>query len=209
MGLALSGVGALLMFVLGFILSWWYVPAIREHGFGDIPFPSALNVLWGASAPLGAILAAIGAAIYAQVSHTRLVILIAGSVVLAAWMMMWRVSEVPSLLFGIDGGLIVICFIGLLWNWSRSRPALSAAEKTGSDLQMLGHVFFLISAWYLCGVLGAPIFALRPELAEKFAVSTAESASLASLVSICLTLGWVCTFFGHRRVLCSRRESHG
>ena len=42
--------------------------------------------------------------------------------------------------------LIVVFFIGLLWNWSRSRPVLSAPEKKGSDLRMLGHVFFLIAA---------------------------------------------------------------
>lgn len=206
-GLALFGIGAILMFIVGFILSWWYVPAIREHGFGNLPFPVALTLLWGASAPFGAILAAVGAALYAQVGRTRLLILIAGSVVLTGWIILWRVSEVPSALFGIAGGLIVVFFLGVLWTWSRSRPALSASERTGSDLQMLGHVFFLIAAWYLCGVLGAPMFALRPELAEQFAVSTSALASLASLISICLALGWACTFLGHRIVLHSRRES--
>ena len=102
---------------------------------------------------------------------------------------------------------MTIFFLGVLWTWSRSRPALSASERTGSDLQMLGHVFFLIAAWYLCGVFGAPMFALRPELAEQFAVSASASASLASLISICLATGWACTFLGHRMVLHSRRES--
>jgi hypothetical protein len=207
-GLALIGIGAVLMFVVGFILSWWYVPAIREQGFNNVPFPTALNILWGASAPLGAILVAIGAALYAQVGRARLLVLIVGSVVLTGWIILWRVSEVPSVLFGIDGGLIVVFFLGLLWNWSRSRPALSASERTGSDLQMLGHVFFLIAAWYLCGVFGAPLFALRPELAQQFSVSPSATASLASLISICLVLGWAFTFLGHRMVLRSRQESH-
>lgn len=206
-GLILFGIGAVLMLLVGFLLSWWYVPAIRQYGFGDVPFPAALNILWGASTPAGAILVAIGAALYAQVGRSRLLLLIVGSLVLAGWIVLWRVSEIPSVLFGIDGGLIVVFFLGLLWNWARSRPALSDPEKTGSDLQMSGHLFFLIAAWYLCGVLGAPIFALKPDLADRFAVSTTASASLASLISICLVLGWACTFWGHRMILGSRRGS--
>lgn len=205
-GLALFGIGAILLFFVGFIMSWWYVPAIREYGFGGLPFPVSLSVLWGASAPLGALLAAVGAALYAQVGHTRLLVLIAGCIVLTGWIILWRVSEVPSALFGIDGGLIVVFFLGVLWNWSRSRSLLSASERTGSDLQMLGHVFFLIAAWYLCGVMGAPLFALRPELAQQFAVSASAAASLASLISMCLALGWACTFMGHRMLLRSRQE---
>lgn len=29
------------------------------------------------------------------------------------------------------------------------------------------HTFFVIAAWYLCGLLGAPTYALRPELAQE------------------------------------------
>jgi hypothetical protein len=45
-------------------------------------------------------------------------------------------------------------------------------------------------------------------LAEKSAVSTRESAGLASLISICLLMGWACTFLGQRESLGSRRGSH-
>jgi len=65
---------------------------------------------------------------------------------------------------------------------------------------MAGHVFYLIAAWYLCGLLGAPAFLLRPNkamtiLPENFAVS------MGTIILICMTLGSVLAFLSHRVTL--------
>ena len=61
---------------------------------------------------------------------------------------------------------------------------------------MAGYVFFLVASWYLCGLLGAPSFALRPELMQRDG-TLAGAISLGSTVSISLVMGWLLTFLAH------------
>jgi hypothetical protein len=117
----------------------------------------------------------------------------------------WPVRQPVPALFGIDGGLITLFFLGLLWNWARSRPALSELKQLASDLGMAGHVFFLVAAWYLCGLLGAPTFALRPELMEEYG-TVSSAASLGSMISVYLMLGWGFAYAGHQVALRARSE---
>lgn len=199
-GLIVFVIGALYMVLMGFLLSWWYVPAIMEVGFNNLPFPGVLTLFWSLSAPLGAVLVAIGAALYAQVERTRILYLIVGSLLIFALPAFFAPKEPVSVLFGIDGGLIALFFIGLFWNWATQRSTLSGNQKTGSDLQMVGYIFFLMAAWWLCGLLGAPTFTLRPDLMEKYN-TLSGAASMGSLISILLVLGWAFIFWGQRKTL--------
>jgi len=62
------------------------------------------------------------------------------------------------------------------------------------------HTFFVIAAWYLCGLLGAPAYALRPELAQE--VGMPEIApGLATAIMVCLVLGWAFAYLGGRVAL--------
>ena len=205
-GLVLFWIGAVFMFGVGFLSSWWFVPAIREAGYNNIAAPGGLTLFWGISAPLGAMLVAIGAGLYARVGRRVTIVLVLGSVAVIALSAMWPVRTVVPALFGIDGGLITLFFLGLLWNWARSRRSLPGSERLGSDLSMVGHVFFLFAAWFLCGLLGAPNFTLRPELLEEYG-TLSGAASMGSLVSVYLVLGWGFTFFGHRISMRARSQS--
>jgi hypothetical protein len=109
-------------------------------------------------------------------------------------------SQVLSPIFGIGGGLITLAFLGAMWDWARSRPGLSSAARTGADLGMAGFVFYLIAAWYLCGLLGAPTFLLRPELALTILPEN-SAISLGTTILICMTLGSVFSFFSRRVAL--------
>lgn len=71
---------------------------------------------------------------------------------------------------------------------------------------MVGNVFFLFAAWYLCGLLGAPTFALRPELMAEYGTQS-SAASLGSLIAVYLVLGWGFTFFAHHLASRTRSES--
>lgn len=196
-GLFIFWIGALYMFGVGFVFSWWIVPAIREVGFNNISFPGVLTIVWSISAPLGAVLVAVGATLHAEVERLRILLLIIGSLIIFALPALLQPNNPVPILFGINGGLITVFFIGIFWNWAKSRPALDGKCKTGSDLQMVGYIFFLMAAWWLCGLLGAPTFTIRPELLVKY--KTINSAvSMGSLISILLTLGWGFTFFGQK-----------
>jgi hypothetical protein len=109
-------------------------------------------------------------------------------------------------LFGIGGGLITLFFLGSVWNWARLRPALSGPEKTGSDLRMVGYVFYVVAAWDLCGLLGIASFVLRPELAQRFAIPHSSTINAASTILVLLVLGWGFTFFGQRMALRAKSE---
>jgi hypothetical protein len=108
---------------------------------------------------------------------------------------------VPAL-FGIGGGLITLFFIGSTWQWAKTRPTLTAAAKIGSDLRMVGFIFFVLAAWDLCGIFGMANYVLRPELAEKFSVPISSTINSASGVMVLLVLGWGFSYFGQ---LISRR----
>ena len=111
---------------------------------------------------------AIGAALIAQVERRVLLLLILLIVLFAAWRIAGTTSQIVPALFGIGGGLITLFFIGSVWNWARIRPTLSGSDRTGSDLRMVGFVFFVVAAWDLCGLFGMSGFVLRPELASNF-----------------------------------------
>ena len=58
-----------------------------------------------------------------------------------------------------------------------------------SDLRIASHVLFFIAAWGMCGLLGAPIYAVRPRLMEQFQ-NTSGASDMALKVLVCLALGW-------------------
>jgi hypothetical protein len=197
LGLVVFWIGAILMLVVGWLSSWWFVPTIKKLGFENIPVPGLVSFIWGLSAPLGATIVAIGAGLYAQVNWRRLLPMTLGVFISIFLLALLMPSQLIPALFGINGGLITLFFLGIFWNWAKTRPGLSKNVRTGSDLQMVGYLFFLIVAWYLCGLLGAPTFALRPELMQKY--KTLPSAiNLGSLISVCLAIGFAFIFFGHR-----------
>jgi hypothetical protein len=207
-GLVVYGIGAALMLVLGFAASWWYVPAIRAAGMNELSAPGGLTFLWSISAPLGALLVVIGGGLYARAEGRTIALLIVGSLILIAVTALWPVRQVIPALFGIDGGLITLFFLGLVWHWARSRPVLSESEQLSSDLHMAGHVFFVVAAWYLCGLLGAPTFALRPKLMDEYG-TLSSAASLGTMISVYLAIGWGFTYAGQRVALRAKSDNTG
>jgi hypothetical protein len=105
-------------------------------------------------------------------------------------------QQVIPALFGVGGGLITLFFIGSVWQWARTRPTLTGAGRTGSDLRMVGLIFFVAAAWNLCGIFGIGNHVLRPELAVRFPVPIGNTINTASTVLVLLALGWGFTFFG-------------
>jgi hypothetical protein len=200
-GWVVFGFGALYMLLMGWLSSWWVVPTIRQAGLEGLPSP-AFFFYWQFAAPVGALLVAIGAAFVAGVERPRKAAIIGGSLVVVSWLVisMVVIKQVIPPIFGIGGGLINLTFLGALWGWARMRSRLSSAARTGADLGMAGHVFYLIAAWYLCGLLGAPTFLMRPEHAMTI-IPENNAISLGTTILICMTLGSVFAFLSHRVAL--------
>jgi hypothetical protein len=194
-------IGGLYMFGLGWLYSWRVVPAANQ--FGSAAYSGLLGFLWQLSVPLGAFIVAIGAALAARAERRVIGGLILLLVLVTAWKMAYTSSHMVPALFGVGGGLITLFFIGSTWHWARTRPSLTGAGKTGSDLRMIGYIFFVVAAWYLCGIFGIANYVLRPELAIKFSVPIGSTINAASTVMVLLILGWGFTFFGQ---LISRQE---
>jgi hypothetical protein len=200
-GWVIFGFGALYMLLMGWLASWWVVPTIQQTGLESLP-GTAFFFVWQLAAPVGALLVAIGAAFVGGVERPRKAVIIGGSLVVTIWLVvsMGAIKQVIPPIFGIGGGLISLAFLGALWDWARSRPGLSSAARTGADFGMAGFVFYLIAAWYLCGLLGAPTFLLRPELALTILPEN-SAISLGTTILICMTLGSVFMFLSRRVTL--------
>ena len=193
-GWILFWIGAIYMIGLGWLYSWWMVPAANQVGAEAMA--GLVGFLWALSVPLGAFIVAIGAALIAQVERRVFWLLILLVVLFTAWRIIGTTSQMVPALFGIGGGLITLFFVGSAWHYARSRPTLSGPEKTGSDLRMVGFVFFVVAAWDLCGIFGMGNYVLRPELADRFGVPISSTINAASGVLVLLVLGWGFIYYG-------------
>ena len=193
-GSAIFAIGAVYMFGLGWLYSWRMVPAANQ--FGSDALSGFFGFLWALSVPLGAFVVAIGAALTARVERRVFWLLILLLVLFTSWRTTGTTNNMIPALFGIGGGLITSFFLGSVWHWAMTRPILTRAAKTGSDLRMVGYIFFVVAAWDLCGIFGMANFVLRPELADKFSVPITSTINSASGVNILLALGWAFTYFG-------------
>ena len=186
-------IGSIYMLGLGWFYSWRIVPLANQDG--SDAYASLLGFIWALSVPLGAFIVAIGAALTARVGRRVFWLLILLLLLFTAWRIVGTTNHMIPALFGIGGGLITLFFLGSIWQWARIRPTLTGAGKTGSDLRIIGYIFFVVAAWDLCGIFGIANFVLRPELAVKFSVPLSSTINSASGVNILLALGWGFTFF--------------
>lgn len=170
------------------------------HSSSKCPARTVASVhIWAISGVLGAILVAVGAAVYSGAGRFRVVLFVASGLLLMVWLALWSAPSYHAVLFGVGGGLILLCFLTSCLEWARKRSHLDGPRKTASDLRLAGHVCFFSAAWGLCGLLGGPTFVLRPELIGTNRPS-AGASTLAVKVLVCLVLGWGFT------ALCERKE---
>ena len=150
-------------------------------------FTGPLMMLWVFGVPLGALVAGTGLLLYSGARGSTvwkfgigiLLVLIVG-------MQLGRLGHFPPL-FGIGGTLILLFFIGILWLWAKERIALKGSSTTAADLKLVGYVFMLIGAWFVCGIASQPFLKALEGVAPSSPVH----------VLIFLVLGWLFLFLGH------------
>jgi len=151
------------------------------------------NMIWGLlGVPLAAIVAIIGILLYSGAKGSTvwkfgIGIIFLGIIIAMA---VGFLGHIP-LLFGIGGTLILLFFIGILWLWAKERKDLKDASATAADLKLVGYVFMLIAAWFICGIASQPFLKALE----------GEATTTPILVMIFLVLGWLFLFLGHRKSL--------
>ena len=146
-----------------------------------------LYLLWAFGVPLGALVAGIGILLYSSAKSLTIwkcgIGIFLGIII---GMASGFLGHTPPL-FGIGGTLILLFFIGILWLWAKERMALKDAPTTAADLKLVGYVFMLIAAWFICGIASIPFLKALE----------GETPSTPLHVMIFLVLGWLFLFLGH------------
>jgi len=151
-------------------------------------FTGPLMILWGVGGvPIGALVAGIGLLLYSDAKGSTIwkfgigiflgIILILG---------LGAIGHIPPL-FGIGGTLILLLFIGIVWLWAKERMALKGSSTTAADLKLVGYVFMLITAWFVCGIASIPFLKALE----------GEAPTSPVHVIVFFVLGWLFLFLSH------------
>jgi hypothetical protein len=101
--------------------------------------------------------------------------------------------EVLSWYFGILGGLLTVLFLGTVWYWMKHSRLEKGLMRNAGGLKVVGYGFLMLTLWLMCGILGPPGSALRPE--RIMVESIVASSYVVMLFSF---LGFLFIFLGQR-----------
>jgi len=101
-------------------------------------------------------------------------------------LMIWIPKHYFPAIYGFGAGIIVLSYLGILWNWTKIHNEYEGIAKTGKHIQLLGYSFLFITALFLCLFVGQPHLLA---MAEKPVVSS-ES------ILVSFTIAWLLLFIG-------------
>jgi len=195
LGLGLFWIAILWAFLLGIIGSIFVGSAFRNLTMAELELTmwaqqGTWTMIWALlGVPLAATIAAVGVLLYSGAKGSKALIYGIGILLFVyIGMSAGSVGHIPAL-FGIGGTLILLCFTGILWLWAKERMAIKDSPTTAADLKMVGYVFMLIAAWFICGISSIPFLKAME----------GESPSTPIHVMIFLVLGWIFLFLGHHK----------
>jgi hypothetical protein len=195
-GLILFWIAVIWVFLWGvlasiFVDSAFYAKTMDEVNQTMWATTGPWYLIWAFGVPLGALVAGIGALLYAGAKGSTVLKCGVGIFLgIIIGMVSGFLGHIRPL-FGIGGALILLFFIGILKLWAKERLALKGASTTAIDLKLVGYVFMLIAAWFICGIASQPFL-------NAF---EGEAPSTPIHVMIFLVLGWLFLFLGHRKSL--------
>ena len=188
-------IGIAYMAIDGWLISWWFVPDYRQAGpsfISDTSFytSKAFFTFWALSVPLGSIITAFALVLYTRLEKMRFLIFVIGSLGLLGWLGFWSQSILYPVLYGVGGGVILFSFCISMWYIAKVRLYSKNVSRNVLDFRAISYIFFVITAWGLCGLLGIPSFGLRPEQLIEFK-SHQILFSMGAKVLICFSIGWI------------------
>ena len=195
-GLILFWIAVIWVFLWGVLASIFVGSAFRNLTMDEVnqtmwAITGPWYLIWAFGVPLGALVAGIGALLYSGAKGSTIWKCGIGMFLAVPIVMMSGFLGYIPLLFGIGGTLILLFFIGILKLWAKERLALKGASTAAVDLKLVGYVFMLIAAWFICGIASQP-----------FLKALEGEATMTPVhVMIFLVLGWLFLFLGHRKSL--------
>lgn len=104
--------------------------------------------------------------------------------------------------FGILGGLMTVLFLGMVWYWMRYGRLEKGTVKRAGDLKVVGYGFLIVASWLMCGILGPPGSAARPEIMIAQGIVTSSYG-----IMLFLFLGFLFIFLGQRMIYKTKAAS--
>jgi hypothetical protein len=191
-GIAMLWLGIAYMVVIGWVASWSFAATFRSQTLAEVnetvwAMNGPLFWSWVFSVPAGALITGVGLllVVNAKASHVWAF----GVGMLVALSVIGKFQSAPHFppVFGVVGGLILGCFLMILWLWAKKRTTLEGRAGTAADLQLTGYVFLIIAMWQACGLAGQRFYQ---------ALSSVDPMSPISLI-LYLGLGWLFLFLSH------------
>jgi len=148
-------------------------------------FTGPLNVLSGISPLFGGLAAGVGMLLYAGADGSSVWKIGAGLfIVLVLSLTVTALNFYSAPVFGIGGALILLSYIGTLWQLAKERMTLEGMSTIAVDFKLTGYVCMFMAAIFLCG-----------KAAQGF-VKGLEGLPPTSMMNvlILLSLGWVFLF---------------
>jgi len=191
-GLAIFWLSVVYMVGVGWFGGWSFGSTYRNHSLTETnatawALSSPLFWIWAFSVPVGAVLAGLGLLLYSDSRRSEIwvyVVVMFSTMTLVESM---RGSTHHPPIYGVVGGVILACFLLILWFWAKKRPNLSGRAKMAANLQLVGYVFLLLAMWNICGTLGALFYQ---------ALSSFETQTPISVI-LYLGLGWIFLCLSH------------
>ena len=113
-------------------------------------FGGPLSFLYGASIPLGAIVAGVGVLLQAGAKGSTVwKVGIGLFVVLMVSFVAMGLNFYSAPVFGIGGSLILLSFLGILWLLAKERIAQKGSFTTATDFRLVGYACMVMAAWFI------------------------------------------------------------
>ncbi|KAF5419230.1 MAG: hypothetical protein C5S45_06955 [Candidatus Methanocomedens sp.] len=206
LGFVIFLIGAVYMFVMGWLVMWWVLPMWRsappeEFNRTILEVGGPMFMAMAFSVPVGILFGVLGMLLYAEAKKSRIFHFAIVAVFIIVTMMFPSTLGYYPIMFGILGGLIVVLFFGILWIWAKRRPKLEGSARTAADLQTISYMFFFAAASLICTLLGNPFTGLYfPEMVLEYS-SLPYSYSFGTKIIVYLALGWLFALLGHYKAV--------
>ncbi len=195
-GLLLFGIAICWAVLWGVIL-----PIFIDSAFRNLTLDELNQTVWALNKPwiligglggvvIGALMAGIGVLLYTNAKGFTIWKFGIGSILTYIISMVVGIAGHIPPLFGMGGSLILLFFMGILWLWAKERIKLSNEHAIAADLRLFGYVFFIIAAWFVCGIASHPFLKALDEVPHSTPVH----------IMIFMTLGWFFIFLSHYKL---------
>ena len=134
LGFVIFLIGAVYMFVMGWLVMWWVLPMWRSAPLEEfnrtiLEVGGPMFMAMAFSVPVGILFGVLGMLLYAEAKKSRIFHFAIVAVFIIVTMVFPSTLGYYPIMFGILGGLIVVLFFGILWIWAKGGQSLRGQQE--------------------------------------------------------------------------------